>query len=61
MSHLQTNEESNREVEEHSELQILILPFHHQYCYCELGVSPLLKLLSILLATLDGLWITGLG
>ena len=61
MSHLQTNEESNREAEEHPELQRLILPFPHQYRYCELGVSLLLKLLGILLATLDGLWITGLG
>ena len=37
MSHLQTNVETHRKVEEHTEIQRLISSFHHQYHYRELG------------------------
>ena len=55
MSHLQTNKETHGEVEEYPEIQRLISSFHHQYRYRELGIAPLLKLLGILVATLEGL------
>ena len=58
MFHLQTNQETHGEVEEHPEIQRLISSFHHQYRYRELGITPLLKLLGILMATPEGhLWL----